>query len=114
MLDSIGSDIFTIENSIDNLSLIVNALQADKIYSVGMGTSATSITIDASSIDNDKINPYSLSVSVYEQTSISSMTLLNLSNISISISDDTLSSITIGDVESGKSYRIVIRYRLVE
>ena len=113
-INSIGGDILTIENRIDGLDSTVNALQADKIYSVGMGTAATSITIQASSIDADKIDPYSLSISVYEQTSISSMTLLNLSNISISISDGILSSITIGDVEPGKSYQIVIRYRLTD
>jgi len=113
-LNSIGGDILTIENRIDDLDLAVNALQADKIYSVGMGAGATSITIHASSISEYKINPDSLSISVYEQTGSLSRKLLNLSSINISISNDILSSITIGDVEPGTAYQIVIRYRLVE
>jgi hypothetical protein len=113
-LDTIASDILGVENNIEGLISTINALQADKIYSVGVGAGSTSITIFAHSMDVDKIDPYSLSISVYEQISGSSMTLLNLSNINISISDDSLSSIVIGDVVSGKAYQIVIRYRLAE
>ncbi|MDY0388338.1 MAG: hypothetical protein RBT65_14710 [Methanolobus sp.] len=113
-LNSLGGDILTIENRIDDLELAVNALQADKIYSVGIGAAATSITIHASSISEYKINPDSLSISVYEQTGSLSRKLINLSSINISISDNLLSSITIGDVEPGTAYQIVIRYRLVE
>lgn len=114
VLNTIGSDIMTIEDRLDNLVLALDTLQADKVYStgIGVGGGATSITIDASSISNDKINPYSLSISVYEQTSPLTMQLLNLSKIDILISDDILSSITIADVVSGKSYQIVIRYRV--
>ena len=112
-LDSAGSDIMTIEDRIDNLTLAVNALQADKIYSIGIAAVGTSIIIPASTIAGDKINPYSLSISVYDQTNTSTMKLLNLSNISISIDDISLFQITIGDVEDGKKYQIVIRYRLI-
>ena len=111
--DSLDSDVSGIENNIYDLLNAVNALQADKIYSTGQGTSSTSITISASTIGGeDKIDPNSLSIFVYEQKSVSLLKLLNLSNISIEISDDYLSSVTIGDVESGKSYQIVIRYRV--
>ena len=113
-LDSIGNDIHGVENTVENLSTTINALQADKIYSIPIGAAATYITINASSIPGENINPYSLSISVYEQTGSLSMKLLSSSNIGISISNDILSSITIGNVEPGKDYRIVIRYRLVE
>jgi len=111
--DSLDSDVSGIENNIYDLLNAVNALQADKIYSTGQGTSSTSITISASTIGGeDKIDPNSLSIFVYEQKSVSLLKLLNLSNISIEISDGYLSSVTIGDVESGRSYQIVIRYRV--
>ena len=111
--DSLSLDVFGIENNIYDLLNAVNALQADKIYSTGQGAGSTSITISASTIGGgDRINPNSLSIFVYEQESVSSLKLLNLSNISIAISDGYLSSVTIGDVESGRSYRIVIRYRV--
>ena len=113
-LNSIGGDILTIENRIDGLDSTVDALQADRIYSVGMGTTETTITINASTISDDNINPDSLSISVYEQISNLSMRLLSPSNIGISISGDILSSITIGNVDPAKAYRIVIRYRLME
>lgn len=113
-LDTIGGDILVSENRVEDLSSTVNALQADKIYLVRRGAGATSITILASTISEDKINPYSLSISVYGETSISTMKLLNLSNISISTDQTSLKHITIGDVEPEKTYRIVIRYRLVE
>lgn len=114
VLNDIGSDILTIENRIDGLDSTINTLQADKIYSTGIGVGAgvTYITINASSISNDDINPYSLSISVYEQTSPLSMKLLNLSDIDILISDGILSSIRIADVVPQKAYQIVIRYRL--
>lgn len=114
VLNSIGSDIMTIEDRIDGLDSTINTLQADKIYSngIGVGAGVTYITINASSISNDDINPYSLSISVYEQTSPLSMKLLNLSDIDILISDGILSSIRIADVVPQKAYQIVIRYRL--
>jgi hypothetical protein len=115
-LDGITGDIGTVENDVGVLYSMVDALQADKIYSygIGVGAGATSITILASSISGNKINPYSLSISVYEQTSTLTMKLLNLSDIDIVISNDFLSSITIGDVYPEKTYRIVIRYRLLD
>ena len=111
---AIDNTVATNENSIEGINAQLDALQADKLYSVPMGAAATSITINALSISDDNINPYSLSISVYEQTGSLSMKLLSSSNIGISISNDILSSITIGNVEPGKAYRIVIRYRLVE
>lgn len=115
-LNGIAGDLSTVENDVGVLYSIVDALQADKIYSVGIGTEAgiSSIKINASSISGNKINPYSLSISVYEQTSTLTMKLLNLSDIDIVISNDFLSSITIGDVYPEKTYRIVIRYRLLD
>lgn len=114
--NNLDLDIFGIENNIYNLLDAVNALQADKIYSAGIGTGAgeSSIKINASSISGDKINPYSLSISVYEQISLLTMKLLNPSDIDILISNDFLSSITIAEVLPGKTYRIVIRYRLLD
>lgn len=114
--NNLDLDIFGIENNIYNLLDAVNALQADKIYSAGIGTEAgvSSIKINASSISGDKINPYSLSISVYEQISLLTMKLLNPSDIDILISNDFLSSITIAEVLPGKTYRIVIRYRLLD
>jgi hypothetical protein len=112
--DTIDDDVRGVENTVEDLSTTINTLQADKIYSVGMTAGSTSITVLAQSMDSDKINPYSLSISVYEQISGSLMTLLNLSNVNISISDNALLSIAIGDVVSGKAYQIVIRYRLAE
>jgi len=117
-LDTIGGDIGTIANGMANLNSTVDALsvQADKIYLGAIVAGSTSETIHASSISEYKINPYSLSISVYESTSGLSMKLLNLSNINILISGDydILSSITIGDVVVGGLYMIVIRYRLAE
>jgi hypothetical protein len=111
--DSLDSDVSGIENNIYELLDAVNALQADKIFSIGQGTSSTSITISASTIGGgDRIDPNSLSIFVYDQESVSLLKLLNLSNISIAISDGYLSSVTIGDVIPGRSYRIVIRYRV--
>ena len=113
VLNSIGSDILTIENRIDDLDSTVNALQADKIYSTGRGAGGAYITVLASEISVDKIDPNSLSIFVYEQTSASTMDLLNLSKIRISTSDNFLSTIEIAEVEPGKPYQIVIRYRLL-
>ena len=113
-LNSLGNDILTIENRIDDLELAVNALQADKIYSTLRGAGGEYITVLASEISADKIDPNSLSIFVYEQTSVSTMDLLNLSKIRISTYEDFLSTIEIAEVESGKSYQIVIRYRLAE
>ena len=106
----------TNENSIEEINNRLDALQADRIYSYGIGVGAgeSSIKINASSISGNKINPYSLSISVYEQTSPLTMKLLNLSDIDISISGDFLSSITIGEVLPESTYRIVIRYRLLD
>lgn len=114
--NSLDLDIFGIENNIYNLLDAVNALQADKIYSygIGVGAGATSITIDAPSMAGSRIDPYSLSISVYEQTSTFTMKLFNPSDIDISISNDSLSSITIKGVSSEKTYRIAIRYRLLD
>ena len=115
-LNSLDGDISGIENNVYNLYSTVDALQADKIFSTGIGVAAgvTSITINASSISNDDIDPYSLSISVYEQKSTLLLKLLNLSDIDVIISDDILSSIVIADVFPEKSYRIVIRYRLAD
>lgn len=112
----IDSNVNGVENTVENLSTTINALQADKIYSVGIGVGAgaSSITINASSISNYDVDPYSLSISVYEQTSPLTMKLLNLSDIDISISDNILSSIGIAEVFPEKAYQIVIRYRLAE
>lgn len=111
--DSLDLDVSGIENNIYDLFDAVNALQADKIYSTGQGAGSTSITINASTIGGgDRIDPNSLSIFVYEQESVSLLKLLNLSNISIAISDGYLSSVTIGDVVPGRSYQIVIRYRV--
>jgi hypothetical protein len=112
--DSLDSDVSGIENNIYDLLDAVNALQADKIYSIGQGASSTSITIDASIIDSlNRIDPNSLSIFVYEQRSATLLQLVNLSNIFIAISGNYLSSVTIGDVVQGKSYQIVIRYRVI-
>jgi len=112
--DSLDSDVSGIENNIYDLLNAVNALQADKIYSIGQGASSTSITIDASTIDSlNRIDPNSLSIFVYEQRSATLLQLVNLSNIFIAISGNYLSSVTIGDVVQGKSYQIVIRYRVI-
>jgi hypothetical protein len=111
--DVIASDILGVENNVENLISTVDALQADKIYSSGQGAGSESIVLSASTIGGgDRIDPDSLSISVYEQTSASSMKLINLSNIVVARSDDYLSSVTIADVVSGKSYQIVIRYRV--
>ena len=112
--DSLDSDVSGIENNIYDLLNAVNALQADKIYSIGQGAGSTSITIDASIIDSlNRIDPNSLSIFVYEQRSATLLQLVNLSNIFIAISGNYLSSVTIGDVVQGKSYQIVIRYRVI-
>ncbi|MDD4399970.1 MAG: hypothetical protein PHS01_10565, partial [Dysgonamonadaceae bacterium] len=112
--DSLDSDVSGIENNIYDLLDAVNALQADKIYSIGQGASSTSITIDASIIDSlNRIDPNSLSIFVYEQRSATLLQLVNLSNIFIAISGNYLSSVTIGDVVQGRSYQIVIRYRVI-
>ena len=111
--DSLDSDVSGIENNIYDLLNAVNALQADKIYSIGQGAGSTSITINASTIDSvNNIDPNSLSIFVYEQRSATLLQLVNLSNIFIAISGNYLSSVTIGDVVQGKSYQIVIRYRV--
>lgn len=111
--DVIASDILGVENNVEDLYSTVGALQADKIYSSGQGAGSESIVLSASTIGGgDRIDPDSLSISVYEQTSASSMKLINLSNIVVSRSDDYLSSVTIADVVSGRSYQIVIRYRV--
>ena len=110
---SIDATAATNENSIETINTQLDALQADKIYSTGQGAGSESIVIGASTIGGgDNIDPNSLSIFVYEQMSASSLKLLNLSNIFIAISGTYLSSVTIGDVVSGKSYQIVIRYRL--
>jgi len=112
--DSLDSDVSGIENNIYDLLNAVNALQADKIFSIGQGTSSTSITISASTIGGgDRIDPNSLSIFVYEQRSATLLQLVNLSNIFIAISGNYLSSVTIGDVVQGRSYQIVIRYRVI-
>lgn len=111
--DVIASDILGVENNIEDLQSTVGALQADKIYSSGQGAGSESIVLSASTIGGgDRIDPDSLSISVYEQTSASSMKLINLSKIVVARSGDYLSSVTIADVVSGNSYQIVIRYRV--
>ena len=111
--DAIDATAATNESNIEIINTQLDELQADKIFSIGQGTSSTSITISASTIGGgDRVDPNSLSIFVYEQESVSLLKLLNLSNISIEISDGYLSSVTIGDVVQGRSYRIVIRYRV--
>lgn len=111
--NSIDNDIHGIEDNVYDLHSTVDALQADKIYSAGQGAGSTSIVISAAQIGGgDNIDPNSISIFVYEQRSPNSLQLLNLSDIFIAISDGYVSSVTIGDVVSGKSYHIVIRYRV--
>ena len=113
-LGNIDSDIIAIESNVEGLYQTVDALQADKIYStvIGAPSGDTKIKIEASSMSNDDIDPYSLSISVYEAPGGGVMKLLNLSNIDIVIANNILSSIVIADVVPMNTYRIVIRYRL--
>ena len=73
----------------------------------------TDITVLATDISSDKIDPNSLSIFVYKKTSSSTMELLNLSKIEIATSEGSLSTIEIAEVVSGEDYQIVIRYRLL-
>lgn len=112
--DVIASDILGVENNVENLISTVGALQADKIYSASHAAASTSIYLTALEIGGeDEIDAHSLSISVYIQPTSLSMRLVNLSNIQISMSESSkLTSVTIGDVEFEKVYRIIIRYRV--
>lgn len=111
----IDSNVNGVENTVENLSAIINALQADKIYSEEHNASSESILLSASEIGGgNSIDPESLSISVYEYIlgTDGTLKLLNLSGIVVSKSGDNLSNVTIANVTIGRTYQIVIRYRV--
>ena len=113
--ENIDANVLGVENIVEGLLNTISALQADKIYSASHAAGGTSIVLGSTAIDSgNKIDPDSLSISVYEYslgTSVA-LKLLNLSNIVISKSGDYLSNITIADTTHGNTYQIVIRYRV--